>query len=121
MDDMNAPDGKWSLQQCPKCTRSFKVVGSTPRHRLDLMKRRRANGWLCEDCRPQPAVHEVTGCDDCLALNTNYDGGVHLWCNHPEEKCESIREGKNTETPPDWCPLRERPLLVRLKDPDDDQ
>jgi len=48
---LDKEDGKWSLQQCPDCMRSFEVHGATPRERIATMDRRAKERWVCDDCK----------------------------------------------------------------------
>lgn len=43
-------DHKWSLYQCPRCMRSFRVEGATRRIRIKTMDDRVKAGWVCVEC-----------------------------------------------------------------------
>jgi hypothetical protein len=82
-----------------------------------------ATAWIANragdlDSPEQAALAEVTGCGDCLCAVVDYD--TEWFCEHPgaprrlQVSSDGIR-GANYDGSPDWCPLRARPLLVRLR------
>lgn len=57
----------------------------------------------------------VTCCDECPLYNRS--GYEDTWCNHPEAD-QSLEIGlAELKAAPDWCPLRVRPLLIKLATP----
>lgn len=58
--------------------------------------------------------HHVSKCLDCR-LRESVDG----WpvCNHPDADPNSFIDISELMATPDWCPLRARPLLVKLVTP----
>lgn len=70
--------------------------------------------------RREPLAEEVTSCDDCpfsVARLPLYGDAAAFWCNHgalgPEAVAKKTPGGH--APPPEWCPLRWGPTLVRLK------
>jgi len=69
-------------------------------------------------------THEVKGCAWCPYAHQGGNGGpgdVPWWasCEHPppppgDEDIQDIRDYIDTHNAPNWCPLRTRPVLVRL-------
>lgn len=57
-------------------------------------------------------IAEVTGCADCPA-GVEAEDPLRWYCQHQSGK--GPFKGCAPATPPDWCPLRAGPLVVRLK------
>jgi hypothetical protein len=59
---------------------------------------------------PQPIIHEVTGCDDCPLYQRSAERGLG-YCPVSKYVGPLRRDGTGYK-----CPLRSRPLLVRLRE-----
>ncbi len=65
-------------------------------------------------------IIEVTNCGNCPLLNEQYDD---FWiyfsykCNHPkiDSSINKIHEGK-VDIVPDFCPLKQQSITIKLKD-----
>lgn len=60
-----------------------------------------------------PVTHDVTRCDDCPLLAKDF-GWHYCSARQRRHKYRPDKYGGTVVLDPDWCPLRERPLLVRL-------
>ena len=60
---------------------------------------------------PVPRVVEVHGCGDCRFA----EWSTEVSCNHPDATgYPRKREQAGREGVPRWCPLRDRPVILRL-------
>ena len=71
------------------------------------------------ESQPLPAIHEITGCDDCRMYTGHHtedrSGGWCAWaCRWAGWEALHGADGDMLAVP-NWCPLRRAPLLVRLR------
>ncbi len=58
----------------------------------------------------------VETCADCPFMHSvDAEWCENYGCNHPQGELEMLVPGYGEGPPPDWCPLREGPVTIRLK------
>jgi hypothetical protein len=100
-------------QPCVSCGRAVKDNQQYPwaGHKKDC---KLVNQWI-EQYNADKTVVEVTHCEECpLAYGA--------FCNHPNNKKDyhiwensDGTENNEEQQSPDWCPLRIKPTLIKLK------